>query len=200
MRHQQAQPHATLHHLIQGNPIIMSTAIVKRQAIRAVGGFDEANRYGTDDYELWLRLAAAGYKFHYVDEVLASYRIHGSNASLHALRMRDGGVHALRQARLDFPSAFGRAEIHSLHEGLRNLDFNAGWYLYNNGQYGQALRYFLRAVRHKPLRAKQWLYLLATSLPFRKRLLPKLRGMLAATGDTGQSDRGNAKGESSYDW
>jgi len=181
MRHRQAKPHATLLHLIQGNPIVMSTALVKKAAILEVGGFDEVNRYGSDDYQLWLRLAASGHRFHYVDRPLASYRVHDANASLDGLRMRDGGFYALTRVAQEYPHAFGRAEKLALRRAFHSLDFNAGWYLYDRAKYARAFRYFARALQHEPFTPKCWLYLAAMSLPFRRHVLPTLRAVWGTT-------------------
>lgn len=41
------------------------------------GGFSEEPRFnGVEDYELWLRLAKAEYRFGFVPEVLGNYRVH----------------------------------------------------------------------------------------------------------------------------
>ena len=53
-----------------------SRSLSAARAIERVGGLDPANRYGTDDYQLWLRLAATGHNSRYLDKVLASYRRH----------------------------------------------------------------------------------------------------------------------------
>jgi glycosyltransferase involved in cell wall biosynthesis len=68
---------ATLRSLIVGNTIPVLTALLSRRLLLAHGGFtsDPALK-GVDDYDLWLRLAAAGVTFSYVPEPLAVYRVH----------------------------------------------------------------------------------------------------------------------------
>ena len=60
--------------IVRMNPIIMSTAVVRRATLQQVGGF------GTDrslaaiaDYDLWLRIADQGARFVITNEVLAIY-------------------------------------------------------------------------------------------------------------------------------
>jgi cellulose synthase/poly-beta-1,6-N-acetylglucosamine synthase-like glycosyltransferase len=53
--------------------------MIRRDAIAAVGGYDE--RRFVEDYDMWLRLAARGYEFHYVDEALVRYRLSPLGAS-----------------------------------------------------------------------------------------------------------------------
>jgi glycosyltransferase involved in cell wall biosynthesis len=61
--------------LIRGNFLLNHTPVVAIDPVRRVGGFDEDRRLsGCEDYDLWLRLSAAGCRFHYLDEVLALYR------------------------------------------------------------------------------------------------------------------------------
>jgi glycosyltransferase involved in cell wall biosynthesis len=56
------------------------TIMLKMESIKKVGGFD--NRYHfAEEYDLCVKAALTG-KINYIDEPLASYRIHGSNASI----------------------------------------------------------------------------------------------------------------------
>ena len=68
---------ATLQSLIVGNTIPVLTALVPRRLLLAHGGFtSDPALQGVDDYDLWLRLAAAGVTFTYFPEPLAVYRVH----------------------------------------------------------------------------------------------------------------------------
>lgn len=62
--------------LRRGNFIAYSTAMVRADAIRAVGGFDGRYQY-VSDYDLWLRLTRR-YALAWTPEPLAGYRIHPS--------------------------------------------------------------------------------------------------------------------------
>jgi hypothetical protein len=57
------------------------STMIRRAAIDAVGGYDEA-RF-VEDYDMWLRLSARGYEFRYVDESLVRYRLSPLGASRH---------------------------------------------------------------------------------------------------------------------
>ena len=51
----------TLEDVVRSNPIVTSSALVRRARIEAVGGFDEDRGIqGVEDYELWLRLLLQG--------------------------------------------------------------------------------------------------------------------------------------------
>lgn len=65
------------------------TVLIRTAALRAVGGFrtvtdgptdKDGNRAG-EDFDLWLRLSAAGYRFHHVNEVTWTWRHHRGNTS-----------------------------------------------------------------------------------------------------------------------
>lgn len=58
--------------LLRRNFIYNSVA-ARRESLRAVGGYDERLWIG-EDWELWLRLAAAGFRFIRVPQLLAVYR------------------------------------------------------------------------------------------------------------------------------
>ncbi|MBF6612058.1 MAG: glycosyltransferase family 2 protein [Chloroflexi bacterium] len=62
-------------------PICVTTSLFPRYILDEIGMEDPAVS-GTDDWDLWLRMAARGYNFYCVSEPLAEYRRHGSNMSL----------------------------------------------------------------------------------------------------------------------
>jgi glycosyltransferase involved in cell wall biosynthesis len=61
-------------------------ALVPRQVVEKTGGFNE-NLHGTEDWFLWVSLAANGAVFRYVDEVLAWYRQTPGSISKDDLKM-----------------------------------------------------------------------------------------------------------------
>lgn len=75
-----AQPGDCYPQFLRGNPIGMhATALLRRTAVVAVGGFDESLPAG-EDYDLYLRLAAR-HEICSHSTVVAAYRIHGNNMS-----------------------------------------------------------------------------------------------------------------------
>jgi glycosyltransferase involved in cell wall biosynthesis len=65
--------------LIDHNQMITSSVLVRRAAFEQCGEFNTA-LFGSGDWEMWLRIARR-WEVGYVDEPLAFYRVHGSNAS-----------------------------------------------------------------------------------------------------------------------
>ncbi len=61
--------------LVRTPPLIPGqAAIVRRSTLRDVGLYDES-LVRLEDYDMWLRIARAGYRFYFVDEVLGIYRL-----------------------------------------------------------------------------------------------------------------------------
>src|SRR3954453_6980327 len=72
------------------------TTMIRRRALDAVGGYDE--RRFVEDYDMWLRLAARGYEFRFLDEALVRYRLSPLGASRNPANqalMRDSIVRSL---------------------------------------------------------------------------------------------------------
>ncbi|MBX3464627.1 MAG: glycosyltransferase [Planctomycetes bacterium] len=71
----------TLELLLQGNPIVCSSVVARREAVQAVGGFDEdPDLIATEDYDLWLRLSVRE-PIAYLAEPLTFYRVHAGGLS-----------------------------------------------------------------------------------------------------------------------
>jgi len=53
---------------------VNGAALVRREALEAVGGYDESMRQGCEDWELWIRLAERGYRGTILKQVHFLYR------------------------------------------------------------------------------------------------------------------------------
>lgn len=69
------------------NPVSHSSVMMKRRAVISVGGYDES-RQSHFDWDLWVRLAAAGYRIGRIDQVLAAKRLHGKQSFEVGRRLR----------------------------------------------------------------------------------------------------------------
>ena len=79
--------------LMSHNVVPLSSALILRTCIDKVGAFDE-RRTRAEDYDLWLRTAAAGFEFDYVPEPLVRYRM--GHASLSSDQMQKfENIHAV---------------------------------------------------------------------------------------------------------
>ena len=60
--------------LLVGNRVD-ACAVVRRSAIQAVGGYDQAMRDGYEDWELWIRMLSQGHRFAHIAQPLFHYRV-----------------------------------------------------------------------------------------------------------------------------
>lgn len=70
------------HQLLTSKGCVISapTAIIKRELLEKLNGFDEEIRM-VEDYPFWMKSTASGVKIYGIDEVTVRYRIHGTSVS-----------------------------------------------------------------------------------------------------------------------
>jgi glycosyltransferase involved in cell wall biosynthesis len=117
-----------LDELLRRNPVYTS-ALLARAVFDAAGGLTSELR-GTDDYDLWIRIAESGRPIVYVDRPLARYRVRESSMSGDQLAMAgaSGEVYrrALRRGRLTGPQRrLARRSIHLQDAAARIADLSA---------------------------------------------------------------------------
>jgi glycosyltransferase involved in cell wall biosynthesis len=89
--------------LLETNFIYNSSVLVRRSVLDEHGVFDtDPGLRGTEDFELWLRLAVV-VEFAYVPEPLLLYRVHTGGLSADQPRLQAAGVVALDKARARHP-------------------------------------------------------------------------------------------------
>jgi hypothetical protein len=120
-------------------------------------------------------LAARRCRYGYVDEVLASYRVHSQNMSGNSLRMALGRLHTLRRVEEELGSALEDPDRRTLREQRRSQHFDAGYCLYQAADYGAALRHFIASVVNGPRCPRAWIYAAACALPLRSLVIPRVR-------------------------
>ena len=104
--------------LTQRCTVLTSSVVVKRNALVAAGLFDESLRRG-QDFDMWVRLAAAGARFGYTTEPLVSRRIHAMNLSGDRLTELERAAAVLEK--LPMKITFGPVESRALEARLRLL-------------------------------------------------------------------------------
>lgn len=111
--------------LLAGGFFPPHTVMVPRRVLERVGLFDP-ELASNEDYELWMRIAASGYRATFIDERLVYYRQHGNNMSGNRSRMDATRRAALHKIMRRFPGRTAAAlvelgaEIDQLH-GAREL-------------------------------------------------------------------------------
>jgi glycosyltransferase involved in cell wall biosynthesis len=103
--------------LLVGGYFPPAAALVPRSILDQVGAFD-IELGGHADWDLWLRIAAAGYPVRYVDEKLAYYRRHNRNMSRERENMNSTRRQAIEKLLRSSPDRVGGA----LNELIRNVE------------------------------------------------------------------------------
>jgi len=141
-----------------------SLVMVRREAFDAVGGFDTFLRY-SEDYDLWLRLAARGPILYQV-ETLASYRVHGGNVSLgpdQNIKALAGNLHALGKLALEAQGI--KPQVRALaREKLFSTALGLGWAHRQAGAKRKAAQAYRRALTLKPTSLRAWVGFLSSHL------------------------------------
>jgi glycosyltransferase involved in cell wall biosynthesis len=139
--------------LVENNFVYSSSVLVRRALLAEHGAFDpDPALWGSPDYELWLRLAPVT-TFHYLDEQLLLYRVHGGQMSADVRRMSRGAIAALEK------SSSGRDDP----DYLRRL----GMLRCLARVPGRGRRDLLRALRRRPLDPIAWKWLARSLAPMR---------------------------------
>ncbi len=147
--------------LWERNRIPTSTVLLRREAWAALGGFDESlELIGVEDYNLWLRLAHAGWRLVGLQERLVDYQ--PSDASLTGQTRRFARAELTQVARI--AAALG-LEPRLLREKEFALYLEYGIEFFHYRDRAAAREYLRLAARRGPLPVAARLRLLASYLP-----------------------------------
>ncbi|MFC4294954.1 glycosyltransferase family A protein [Novosphingobium tardum] len=89
--------HGTLRAVLDRSFNVYIGTTFRRADFEAAGGFDPAMAQ-SEDFDLWVRLMLLGGHAHYVDEILADYRVRPGSASASAERMLLGNIRVYEKA------------------------------------------------------------------------------------------------------
>jgi glycosyltransferase involved in cell wall biosynthesis len=163
-------PVHTLARLMEGCCVTPSTVIVRRDALTAVGPFDESLWLG-NDWDMWLRLAVAGHRFAYLDEPLTEYLWHTTNMSRDKRKIADAALTILPR---HFAAGTLPAPVQTLERScLARWNLIAACYALAAGQNREVRQHLVTAIRTRPASLRGgWLLLFFRSL--RESLTAKL--------------------------
>jgi glycosyltransferase involved in cell wall biosynthesis len=102
--------------LFERNVVPAASAVVRRDALEAVGGFDGGPALSAgSDWELWLRLAAAGHDFVCEPRARIRYRRHAGGLTSDVARLAEAGlaIHAAHAGLVD-PATARRVQAQDL--------------------------------------------------------------------------------------
>lgn len=115
--------------LFQKSSITNSSVLLKKSIFNKVGFFDEdPHLRGTEDWDMWLRMANAGYSFYGIDKKLVKYRIHEGGIHLNYLRMYAGKIAIMDKYRLSktIPNQLKLKQYRYFYRELINHAFTSG--------------------------------------------------------------------------
>jgi len=131
--------------VMEHKTVLPSAWTVRRDALLAVGGFDEALKH-SEDVDLLLRLAAAGHQGAWLTTELVRYRIHGGNASGRLQPQLQGLLDVMEQHLQDQPAS----EQTWVREQRYSTTTWAVWQAWQAGDAAQALGLLKQALPNCP--------------------------------------------------
>jgi len=146
-------------YMIRDNCVSMNTAMARRRCFDELGGMSGTRRVA-DDYELWLRFSAR-FRFLYVPEFFAYYRVMDDQISSDKTRRFDSNWQIISDFRRKFPDAMSDKEFDT---GFAAFHSRKARYLASQGSRAEALAEMAKAFRLQPLRRASWRSLAAVLL------------------------------------
>jgi len=128
-------------------PICSATTLFPRKILDEVGLLDPMLS-GTDDWDLWLRMAARGYPFYCIGEPLAEYRTHTANTSRNIDLMVSGVLRTLDKF-YALPS-IPKSALHYQTRAYFNRHAWAASLYYGAGRIHNAQHHLRLAARYYP--------------------------------------------------
>lgn len=132
--------------------------MIRKDLLEKIGGFDNSFRL-QQDYHLFLRLSVVAKKFVFVPRICSFYRIHDENSTkseLNTVRWRTKVLESLLSENFFkeyWPLLINNIAVHylGLCYGYREM-----------GNYSEARKMALCAIRYRPLTVKNWKCLMAS--------------------------------------
>ena len=145
-------------------PLFPPNAVMARlQAIRELGGFNEAHRAG-EDYEVWLSLVASG-PIPVIGQTLALYRRHQQQATAALADLAIGTRMVLLSFLRRYPHGWALAGRARLRRRLALLAREEAYAALLAGDRTASARAALDSLRWFPAGGKSWLYLASAAAP-----------------------------------
>lgn len=137
-------PDVTLQQLVIINVIWSGAPLIRRQCLEKVGLFDEETWGCSADWDMWLRIAQAGYRFACVQEPLGAYRIQPDSMMANVPKLEHGVFAALDKVFSDpeLPS-----DIRAMKpQAYGNTHLWLSWSYYGAGLWNDARRHLTEAL------------------------------------------------------
>lgn len=149
--------------LFKGIFIPIQGVMVRRSVFDTVGLFNEALT-GTEDYEMWLRIAY-WFPISFVSTTLAMWRDHAVSLSKKTAVMDMNFVRCLESVLASFPQARSLVGRDEADKRMYQLTFDVAYYYYTHDPHN-ARPWLMKCLKYKP-NLKDALRVLATFIPLR---------------------------------
>jgi glycosyltransferase involved in cell wall biosynthesis len=137
-----------LHKLVHSNFVWASAPLIPRRCFDQVGLFDEEIPSVVADWDMWLRIAQAGFPFACVQEPLGAYRIHSDGMMSNVAELEHGIFAVLEKV---FSNSHVPAEVTALkEEAYGSIRFWVGCRYYDAGQWDDGRRNLATALALRP--------------------------------------------------
>ncbi len=133
--------------LLFENPICVSGVLLRRKWLECVGVFDESLR-ACEDWDLWIRLAYAGCRFAWVENIVIAYRYHQGQMTRESARMRTAILSVLDKffREPELPESIRASKNEAYASGL----IHAAAFAYHSGEFERGQCDLAEAVRLNP--------------------------------------------------
>jgi cellulose synthase/poly-beta-1,6-N-acetylglucosamine synthase-like glycosyltransferase len=128
-----------------------SSTLVRREKLRAVGGFDASTRY-VEDFELWMRMIRAGARFAFAPEATCRYRQHATAMT------RNAGAMAMGLASVYSRNVDWEGAPRELRVALAADTWLSAGRILLRADPKLAAECFRKSVRHRPTSLVAWCY------------------------------------------
>jgi glycosyltransferase involved in cell wall biosynthesis len=141
--------HILVHNFVENG----SNALIRREALSEVGGFDES-LFGPEDWDLLIRLAGR-YHFVAVPSPQVLYRMSGNSISASVLRQEEGCLKVIEKAFERVPESLRHLKQYSIANLYKYLTFRVLVGSLDRRKALTAGRYFWQMVRNNPALLQQ---------------------------------------------
>lgn len=137
--------------LIFGNHILSPTVMIRRKCLEEMGGFDPTFRFGSQDFELWVRLAQR-HAVAYIAKPLAKSRVHAQSITSSRTPEEMEQTQSLILESIFNDQELGR--FLSAHRPIAysHLYLRLAEHAYSLGQMRTARKYLFKAMKSSPVR------------------------------------------------
>lgn len=98
------------HALIEENPVVTSSVMIKKEALNKAGLFDTSPENKSEDLDLWVRVSLTGYGYEFLEEPLVYYRKRKGSLSENKIPMLNGRLYVFKKL-LESSLSEGKKEI-----------------------------------------------------------------------------------------